>query len=155
MSILNIDPRGKRFYQGDAPHRRAIRPGLWGPTVWDALHFVSIGYPERDPPPEIGQAAYDLLFSLQHLLPCHLCRQHLSTLYQTSMPLAPSVFQGQRDLGDYLVRLRDEVECRHVTHRCIRHGFDRDVLQRLLYPRKWWWVKWVLLMLILWYFLKK
>ena len=120
----------------DSSPRRAIRPCLWGATCWDALHYFSLGYPEKDPPMEVQRSANDMMMSLKYLLPCSLCRQHLAEMYQTTMPVTDKVLSGSREWGTYLVRLRDMVDCKHVSKQCSRrHDFDQDVVQRLLYPK--------------------
>ncbi len=121
----------------DTPDRKGIRPQLWGHHTWETLHFITLGYPEANPSPTLRQSAYDLLFSLQHLLPCVLCREHLATIYRTVMPLTPAVVASRQAFGEYVVALRDYVKVHHVTHPVLDkypHTFREDVEFRLLYP---------------------
>jgi hypothetical protein len=81
--------------------------------------------------------------SLTHLVPCVLCREHLSEIYSGStLPLTPTVFDGQRSFGEYVVRLRDLVKRSHVlVHPHEKrlwpdHDFDHDVARRLLAARR-------------------
>jgi hypothetical protein len=114
--------------------RAAIKPCLWGGQLWDSLHYMTLGYPVDSPTPEIRASAMNLMASLQWLLPCILCREHLAEIYRTVMPLTPSVFDGRRQWGEYVVRLRDYIKQAHVDgSSAVRHTFERDVESRLLH----------------------
>jgi len=115
-------------------YRLPISTRKWGAIMWDAMHFASLGYPEDRPSKEVQEAAYQFMKSLPFLLPCMLCRIHLSETYQGDMPLTPSVFQSREAFGSYIVALRDLVKRRHACPSCDvrRHTFAEDVEERLL-----------------------
>lgn len=115
-------------------YRLPISTKKWGATMWDAMHFVSLGYPEVRPSKEVQEAAYHYMASLPFLLPCLLCRVHLSETYQRDMPLTPSVFESRESFGSYIVKLRDLVKRRHACPSCRnrKHTFSADVEERLL-----------------------
>jgi len=115
-------------------YRLPISTSKWGATMWDAMHFVSLGYPEDRPSKEVQEAAYHYMASLPFLLPCLLCRIHLSETYQQDMPLTPSVFESKEAFGSYIVKLRDLVKRRHACPSCRnrQHSFAVDVEDRLL-----------------------
>lgn len=118
--------------------RRPISTALWGPVIWDTLHYISLGYPVDNPTPEVQQAALDVFKALPFLLPCLLCRVHLAETYETDMPLTPEIFQSQEALGNYIVALRDLVKRKHACPSCPPrvHTFAHDVELRLLSPPK-------------------
>lgn len=120
--------------------RKGYRPSLWGGHVWESLHYMTLGYPERDPPAQVRQAAYDLMFSLQYLLPCIFCREHLADIYQNKYPLRREVFDSRESWGRYVVKIRDYVKRSHVlppsSSFSPHHEFERDVVQRLG-QRRW------------------
>jgi hypothetical protein len=125
--------------------RLPISPRRWGAVMWDTLHFVSLGYPERDPAPETRQAALEFMRSLPFLLPCQACREHLADAYETDMPLEKKVFASRQNFGEYIVELRDLVKQKHVCPGCDpkTHSFPEDVASRLLAPPKtkaWLWL---------------
>jgi hypothetical protein len=60
-----------------------LNPKVWGASLWAALHFVALGYPES--PSEDDVAAYRAFFSaLDKVIPCGSCsdnyRRHLTEL---------------------------------------------------------------------------
>lgn len=135
--------------------RLPISPTRWGPVIWDTLHYVSLGYPERDPAPEMRQAALDFMQALPFLLPCQACREHLADAYEIDMPLHKEVFASRQALGEYIVQLRDLVKQKHVCVGCepVTHSFPEDVAARLLAPPVPFPPKWVVLLIPLCLFL--
>lgn len=113
-------------------NRAAIKPCLWGGQLWDSLHYMTLGYPVENPSPEIRDSARELMWSLQWLLPCVLCREHLAEIYRTTMPLTPEVFTGRKAWGEYIVRMRDYIKKTHAGGRSRAHTFEHDVTARLL-----------------------
>ena len=138
-------------------YRLPISTRKWGATMWDAMHFVSLGYPENRPSKEVQAAAYQFMSSLPFLLPCMLCRVHLSEAYQVDMPLTPSVFESREAFGSYIVALRDLVKRRHACPSCDvrRHTFAVDVEERLLMRSSFdcWWTILILPMPFFLYYL--
>lgn len=54
-----------------------VDPAVWGPPVWDALHFIAAGYPVH--PTEADARAYgDFVRLFASVLPCAPCRQHFA-----------------------------------------------------------------------------
>lgn len=50
-----------------------MNTSIWGPSVWQAIHYISFGYPEK--PDDIEQKQYKKFYeSLGDVLPCSLCR---------------------------------------------------------------------------------
>ena len=48
---------------------------IWGPYFWFTLHTITLAYPEK--PTYIDRRHFhDFFLSLQHILPCQLCREH-------------------------------------------------------------------------------
>lgn len=115
--------------------RLPISPNRWGPTIWDTLHYVSLGYPETNPSEDVRQAAFEFLSALPFLLPCSICREHLAETYLFEMPLERRVFDSRQSLGEYIVALRDLVKRKHACPECPfsgPHTFPVDVEKRLL-----------------------
>lgn len=50
-------------------------PAVWGPFFWHTIHIVALAYPS-DPTYSDKKAAKEFFESLQHLLPCPVCRSH-------------------------------------------------------------------------------
>lgn len=49
---------------------------IWGPKAWGFLHAVTFRYPEENASKQKRVSAYQLLVSLEQLLPCERCRKH-------------------------------------------------------------------------------
>jgi hypothetical protein len=122
--------------------RLPIATHLWGPIMWDAMHFISLGYPEDNPTPGVRLAAFEFLTSLPYLLPCSLCRVHLADAFRGEMPLTTEVFGSKQALGSYIVALRDLVKRKHACPSCDTrpHTFAIDVEERLLGTKNFWWL---------------
>jgi hypothetical protein len=130
-----------RYYTVEADEeggpRIGISPSRWGRTFWNTLHYISIGYPETNPSPAVREAAFAMLVSLQFLLPCKACREHLADTFRHDLPLTPDVFETRQALGTYIVRLRDLVKRKHACPKCLRHKehvFPQDVHATLFGP---------------------
>jgi len=50
-------------------------PGLWGPALWHVLHTISFNYPVN-PTRKDKRHYYNFICSLQHVLPCGVCRRN-------------------------------------------------------------------------------
>jgi hypothetical protein len=124
--------------QGQQDIRQGYSPRLWGRTFWETLHFITLAYPESNPSAELRAAAYSFLHSLQFLLPCGSCREHLARTYKTDMPLDASVFASRHAFGVYVVELRDYIKAKHVCPQCAlkSHVFPDDVEKVLLSPSR-------------------
>jgi hypothetical protein len=54
-----------------------IYPDKWGPHVWQALHYITLGYPNN--PTEDQKLKYKTFFILlKDTLPCAVCANHYS-----------------------------------------------------------------------------
>jgi len=57
--------------------KEIIGPNVWGPVIWHALHYISLGYPVN--PSEDQKQKYKTFFSLlSDVIPCSICRNHFS-----------------------------------------------------------------------------
>lgn len=134
--------------------RLALNPNWWGHHVWESLHFITLGYPEHSPSPVTRQAARNMLLSLRQLLPCSLCRQHLTEALAGAMPLTDDIVASREAFGHYIVRLRDYVKQTHVLSRATTtHEFHRDVMERLVTKRHRvpaWVIGLIMLGLVMW-----
>ena len=53
-----------------------FNPNFWGPKFWAVLHTISFAYPQN-PSQEEKKHHIDYILSLQYILPCEACRQHV------------------------------------------------------------------------------
>ena len=63
----------KDFISGDG-----FLTSVWGPAIWHSLHTMSFNYPVN-PTQEDKKHYKNYVQSLQHVLPCKICRNNLKT----------------------------------------------------------------------------
>lgn len=83
-----------------------LPPESWGPFFWHTIHIVALGYPS-EPSYAHKKAAKDFFESLQHLIPCPVCRDHYVEHLQ-KLPLTPHL-DRRSDLFRWTVVLHNEV----------------------------------------------
>lgn len=84
-----------------------ISPRIWGKRQWQSLHYIAFGYPEQ-PTDEQKQAASNLLYSLQYLLPCEKCRNH----YAAYIAEHPPQVNSRTEFAQYINTLHNSVNAR-------------------------------------------
>lgn len=78
-----------------------IRPDTWGPVVWHALHYITLGYPNN--PSEDKKQKYKMFFSLLgDVLPCSVCANHFNENL-VKMPLSDEVLKNKESLIKWLI----------------------------------------------------
>lgn len=81
-------------------------PKIWGNHAWLFLHCSSFNYPKQ-PTIDDKKHYHDFLISLQHVLPCKLCRNHLKE-YMEKNPI--DEFLNNRNLYiKYVIQLHNHV----------------------------------------------
>ena len=84
-----------------------IGPETWGPVVWHALHYITLGYPDN--PSEENKQKYKLFFSLlADVLPCSICANHFSDNL-IKMPLSDEVLKNKESLIKWLIDFHNVV----------------------------------------------
>ncbi len=81
-------------------------PAVWGPFFWHTIHIVALGY-SNNPSYAQKRAAKEFYESLVHLIPCPVCREHLTTNLQR-LPLTPHL-DRRDDLFKWTVELHNMV----------------------------------------------
>jgi hypothetical protein len=57
-------------------NKNGLKSSLWGPTIWNTLHILSLGYPIQ-PTTKQKKTYRNLLKSLKYILPCKKCRTNI------------------------------------------------------------------------------
>lgn len=83
-----------------------VPPEVWGPFFWHTIHIVALGYPQ-EPNYSDKKAIKEFFESLQHLIPCPICRQHY-TSHLAKMPISASI-DSRSDLFRWTIELHNEV----------------------------------------------
>ena len=69
--------------------RYGLSPNVWGPSFWKIIHFSTIGFPNK-PNNHDNVKFINFMDSLIFLLPCVVCREHLSENLAKSPPVLNS-----------------------------------------------------------------
>ena len=87
--------------------KEIIGPNKWGPVIWHALHYITLGYPDN--PSEDQKQKYKLFFSLlADVIPCSICRNHFSENL-IKMPLSDEVLKTKESLIKWLIDFHNVV----------------------------------------------
>ena len=79
-------------------------PKTWGKQAWHFIHMVALAFP--DPPTESDKNNYKAFFdSLQNVLPCPICSEHL----KQNMVKFPPIFDNREVLFNWTVDLHNMV----------------------------------------------
>jgi len=83
-----------------------IGPQVWGPFFWHTIHIAALAYPTKPNYAE-KKAAKEFFESLQFLLPCPICKEHLK-VHLRKYPITPHL-DRREDLFKWTVILHNEV----------------------------------------------
>lgn len=81
-------------------------PEVWGPFFWHTIHIVALGYP-KDPTYSDKKAAKEFFESLQHLIPCSICKNHY-VQHIKNKPITPSL-DTREHLIQWTIDIHNEV----------------------------------------------
>lgn len=81
-------------------------PGQWGPSTWNALHYIALGYPTNPTPDDM--LTYKKFFELVgYVLPCKLCSEHYKK-HWTVLPI-DSYLSNRMRLFEWTVKIHNIV----------------------------------------------
>lgn len=83
-----------------------MNPQVWGPHLWFSLHTITFSYPFY-PDSEQKQQMKDFFLSIQHILPCMLCREHYQEHLKTN-PIEPAL-ESRGELVKWLIEVHNSV----------------------------------------------
>lgn len=75
--------------------------------MWRSIHYVALGFPSRDPSPEVRQSYLAFFEALGSVLPCVKCAKHYNE-HLSSYPIVPSLV-GRAELFRWTVDLHNAV----------------------------------------------
>ena len=80
---------------------KVIGPDTWGPVIWHALHYITLGYPDN--PTSEQKEKYKQFFTLlSDVLPCSICAKHFEENLVT-MPLDNKTLENKEALIKWLI----------------------------------------------------
>ena len=97
------------------PKLTGVSTEVWGPKAWGFLHAIAFSYP-ADPTPNEKESVYNLICSLEQLLPCKRCRKHYAEYMKgTSQGISSSTsdhLSSGNKLSRWLVELHNHINVR-------------------------------------------
>ena len=82
-------------------------PSIWGPNIWQTLHFISLGYPNN--PTDMDKENYKNFFILlQYTLPCKVCAYHYSDNLK-KFPLTDQVLSNKNNFILWVIDIHNSV----------------------------------------------
>ena len=83
-----------------------LSPSIWGPPFWLSIHITALAY-SKTPSYAEKKAAKEFFESLQFILPCPICREHLKE-HLKKFPITPHL-DRREDLFKWTIMLHNEV----------------------------------------------
>lgn len=98
----------------DFQSKNGFLTSVWGPSLWFVLHMISLNYSTH--PTATQRREYQKFFdSLQHVLPCGICRDNLHSNLKCTQ-YGPHVFKNRNTLSRFVHRL----------HNCVNGMLGKD-----------------------------
>ena len=84
-----------------------LGPNIWGPHLWQALHMISVGYPNE--PNDEQKQNYKIFFkNFYQVIPCSICsnnyKRHLEEL-----PITDDVMKNRQNLSKWVIDIHNIV----------------------------------------------
>jgi hypothetical protein len=89
-----------------------IKPVLWGPYLWETIHFVAFGYP-KEPNERDKQVYFSFYENMMQVLPCDKCTISAQELFKTS------------DIKNHLGSREDLIEWTYKFHRSVNRKLGK------------------------------
>ena len=84
-----------------------VGPDIWGPVIWHALHYITLGYPDN--PTDDDKEKYKQFFTLlSDTIPCSICANHFSENLK-KMPLDDNSLKNKESLVKWLIDVHNVV----------------------------------------------
>ena len=86
---------------------KVVGPDTWGPVIWHALHYITLGYPNN--PTDDNKEKYKQFFTLlSDTIPCSICANHYSENLK-KMPLDDNALENKESLIKWLIDVHNVV----------------------------------------------
>lgn len=84
-----------------------IDPAIWGPHLWNFMHYLTLSYPEN-PTEDEKDTLYNFFHTLQTVLPCEKCRYNFKSHLEKT-PLSEDILSNNANVIRWLFDLHNEV----------------------------------------------
>lgn len=96
-----------------------MQPKAWGPSTWQAIHYVALGYPASFPSQETRDTYRAFYEVIGRVLPCPRCAANYAT-HVAERPVEDALAQGRNALFMWTVDLHNTVNA-SLGKRTISH----------------------------------
>jgi hypothetical protein len=104
---------------------KVIGPDAWGPVIWHALHYITLGYPEF-PTDEIKEKYKQFFTLLSDVIPCSICANHYAENL-IKMPLDDKTMENKESLIKWLIDVHNVVNEKKNKPISRGEGKDTDI----------------------------
>ena len=80
---------------------------IWGPHMWKAIHYITLGYPEK-PTQEQKQKYKEFFILFKDVLPCSACAKHYAENYEKN-PLTDEILNDREKVIKWGINLHNIV----------------------------------------------
>ena len=84
-----------------------LGPNIWGPHLWQALHMISIGYPNE--PNNEQKKHYKTFFENFHqVIPCAICSNNYKKNLR-ELPITEDTMKNRQNLANWVINIHNIV----------------------------------------------
>lgn len=84
-----------------------LGPNIWGPRLWQALHMISIGYP-NEPTDEQKQHYKTFFENFYQVIPCSICSNNYKKNLR-ELPITEDTMKNRQNLANWLINIHNIV----------------------------------------------
>jgi hypothetical protein len=95
------------FTENDFNNNNGMLTAVWGPSLWHALHCISVNYPVK-PTAEDKQHYKDFILSLRYVLPCKYCRDNIRKNLK-NCPLNKTALKNRKNFSNWMYNFHEIV----------------------------------------------
>ena len=95
------------FTEEEYNNDNGILTSVWGPSLWHALHCISVNYPVN-PSTNDKRNYKNFVMSLRYVLPCGKCRENLTDNLKLH-PLTATALKNRRNFSKWMYELHEVV----------------------------------------------
>lgn len=84
-----------------------LGPNIWGPHLWQALHMISVGYP-NEPTDEQKQHYKTFFENFYQVIPCAICSNNYKKNLR-ELPITKDTMKNRQNLANWVINIHNIV----------------------------------------------
>ena len=96
-------------------------PKIWGPPLWDILHYITFNYDPKD----ANKVERIFMYHLPNLMPCIHCKNH----YKDYIKESPIRLRNREELSRWLVKIHNltnkQLGKKHVNYPMVVNRYSK------------------------------